>query len=133
LGLVVHLADASTLSARFQLNVPENTGPVESQKVENIRAAIQQINEVVYSSTNVPTRAEIVAGQTMRVIAMLIGPDPTQCGAKMTLPELKLAAEFGGAGLAELQFVAPRSAELRFACRANELIVEIRNPLDPNS
>jgi hypothetical protein len=133
LGLVVQLSDAPPLFASFSLNVPEQAGPVESQRVENSPSAIQQVNELVYASTNVPVRTEISAGQTVRVTAMLMGQDKTRCGGRMTLPELGLAAPFGNAGLAEVQFNAPRNGELRFACGTGDLVLSIKNPLDPDS
>jgi hypothetical protein len=64
---------------------------------------------------------------------MLMEPDKARCGGKMALPELGLAAPFGDAGLAELQFAAPRSAQLRFSCGNDVLAIAIKNPLDPDS
>ena len=132
-GLVVQLADASTLSARFQLNVPENSGPVESRRVDDSPSAVQQVNELIYSATTVPARVDIEKGKTIRVTAMLMEPDKTRCGGRITLPELGLAASLGGAGLAELQFVAPRSAQLRFSCGNDSLAIALKNQFDPDS
>ncbi len=125
IGVVAQLADQQTRSAAFHFNVPENSGPVVSQKVEDSPSPVLQINLLVYASSIVPDRADIQANQPVRVTAMLMEPDQTRCGGKMTLPELGLAATFSDAGLGELQFAAPRTAQVRATCSADGLVLAI--------
>jgi hypothetical protein len=132
-GLVVQLADNSTRTVAFQMSVPENSGPVESRLVDDSPSTVQQVNALIYASTITPARVDIEKGKPLRVTAMLMEPDTTRCGGKMTLPELGLMTTFGNGGLAELQFTAPRSAQLRFSCGDDGFAIAIKNPLDPDS
>lgn len=125
IGLVVQTADKNTRTAAFQFNVPENNGPVVSQRIDNSPSSVQQINELVYAGTVVPDQTNVTAQQSVRVTAMLMAPDQTRCGGKMTLPELTLTTNFSAAGIAELEFAAPRTAQVRATCASDGLVLAI--------
>jgi hypothetical protein len=129
-GLVVQTSDNQTRTASFAFNVAENSGPVESQRIDNSPTPVEQVNVLVYAGSLVPANQDIDAGQTVRVTAMLMEPDKARCAGKLTLPELGLSTSFGDAGLAELQFVAPRTAQLRASCGNDGLVLAIKNPSD---
>ncbi len=132
IGLVVQTADKNTRTAAFQFNVPENNGPVISQRIDNSPSSVQQINELVYAGTVVPDQTNVSAQQSVRVTAMLMEPSKTRCGGKMTLPELGQSTPFSGAGIAELEFTAPRAAQLHFDCQSTGFVITLQNPTNPN-
>ncbi|MDE3090191.1 MAG: copper resistance protein CopC, partial [Chloroflexota bacterium] len=110
IGLVVTFADGNARTETFRFNVPEIPAPTESVRVDDSPFSVQQVSLLVYPTLMAPTRADIQVKESVRVTAMLMEPDKTRCGGAITLPELGLTTTFTDAGIAELQFVAPRNA-----------------------
>ncbi len=133
IGLIVRLAEGQLRSAVFALNAPEPPpGNVESRAIESSPTPFQQVNVAIYPSLIDRPRVDVQAKQ-VHVTALLIDPSKERCGGRIVLPELGQEAAFGDAGIAELEFVPPRSGELRIKCTKDGVMLAIKNPLDPDN
>lgn len=133
-GLIVRLADGQTRSAIFALNAPEPPpGNVESRAIESSPTPYQQVNVVIYPSLIDRPRVDVQTNRKVHVTALLIDPSKERCGGRIVLPELGQEAAFSDAGIAELEFVPPRSGELRAKCTKDGVMLAIKNPLDPDN